>query len=342
MISRIIKEEQIAQLRKYLEHYDNIVITCHVSPDGDAIGASLGLYHLLSTLGKTVNIVTPDLFPKSLAFLPGSKEIVAYSKYTDFATQLITNAKLIFCLDFNAISRLDQMANVVRDSSAKKVMIDHHLSPESFCDIIFSNSTMSSTCELLFRIICGLGLFNEINKASAECIYTGMMTDTGNFSYNSNRAEIYVIVAELIKKGIDKDRIYTLAMNSSSEDRLRLLGYAIAERMEVFPEVEGALITLSKAELERFAYKKGDTESLVNVPLGIPNIKWVIFMREDEGYIKISARSKGAFAVNTICEKYLNGGGHKNASGGEFFGTLDEAVALYHKIIDELKENKDI
>ncbi|MEG2599963.1 MAG: bifunctional oligoribonuclease/PAP phosphatase NrnA [Muribaculaceae bacterium] len=340
MISRILKEEQVTQLRKYLAHYDDIVITCHVSPDGDAIGASLGLYHLLTTLGKNVNVVTPDLAPRSLAFLPGTKEIVAYSKYTDFATQLIANAKLIFCLDFNALGRLDMMADIIGESTAKKVMIDHHLFPEEFCDITISNSSMSSTCELLFRTICSLGLFNEINKAVAECLYTGMMTDTGNFSYNSNRADLYVIVAELIRKGIDKDRIYTRAMNTSTEERLRLLGFAISERMEVFPDANAALITLTKEDLERFSYKKGDTESLVNVPLGIPTIKWVIFMRQENDFIKISARSKGDFAVNTICEKYFNGGGHKNASGGEFQGTMPQAVSIFHKIIDNINEIK--
>ncbi|MEF9923903.1 MAG: bifunctional oligoribonuclease/PAP phosphatase NrnA [Muribaculaceae bacterium] len=340
MISRILKEEQVTQLRKYLAHYDDIVITCHVSPDGDAIGASLGLYHLLTTLGKNVNVVTPDLAPRNLAFLPGTKEIVAYSKYTDFATQLIANAKLIFCLDFNALGRLDMMADIIGESTAKKVMIDHHLFPEEFCDITISNSSMSSTCELLFRTICSLGLFNEINKAVAECLYTGMMTDTGNFSYNSNRADLYVIVAELIRKGIDKDRIYTRAMNTSTEERLRLLGFAISERMEVFPDANAALITLTKEDLERFSYKKGDTESLVNVPLGIPTIKWVIFMRQENDFIKISARSKGDFAVNTICEKYFNGGGHKNASGGEFQGTMPQAVSIFHKIIDNINEIK--
>ncbi|MEG1916694.1 MAG: bifunctional oligoribonuclease/PAP phosphatase NrnA [Muribaculaceae bacterium] len=340
MISRILKEEQVTQLRKYLAHYDDIVITCHVSPDGDAIGASLGLYHLLTTLGKNVNVVTPDLAPRSLAFLPGTKEIVAYSKYTDFATQLIANAKLIFCLDFNALGRLDMMADIIGESTAKKVMIDHHLFPEEFCDITISNSSMSSTCELLFRTICSLGLFNEINKAVAECLYTGMMTDTGNFSYNSNRADLYVIVAELIRKGIDKDRIYARAMNTSTEERLRLLGFAISERMEVFPDANAALITLTKEDLERFSYKKGDTESLVNVPLGIPTIKWVIFMRQENDFIKISARSKGDFAVNTICEKYFNGGGHKNASGGEFQGTMPQAVSIFHKIIDNINEIK--
>lgn len=341
MLSKIIKEKPIVELHKFLHESNNIVITCHVSPDGDAIGASLGLYHLLNTLGKNVHIVTPDMPPRSLGFLPDVKEIVIYSKYTDFGNQLLRKAQLIFCLDFNAAKRVDKMADALLTAKGHKVMIDHHLDPEDFCDVTISFPEMSSTCELLFRVICRLGLFNEINKACAECIYTGMMTDTGNFSYNSNHADIYIIISELLKKGIDKDRIYTLAMNTSSEDRLRLLGYAMDQKMKVYPEAEGALITLSLEELKRYNYKKGDTESLVNMPLGIPTVRWSIFMREEEGYIKISARSKGDFAVNTICEQYFGGGGHKNASGGEFYGTLDEAVATFEKIAAEIASNKN-
>lgn len=338
MINKIIKENEIAQLHKYISQYDEIVITCHVSPDGDAIGSSLGLYHLLTLMGKRVNIVTPDMPPVSLKFLPGYKEIVIYSRYTAFGNQLLNEAQLIFCLDYNAPYRIDKMQNALLKSKATKVLIDHHLDPADFCDLVISYPSMSSTCELLFRIICRLGLLNEISRKAAECMYTGMMTDTGNFSYNSNNADLYIIVSELVKKGIDKDRIFTLGMNTSSEDRLRLQGYAIYEKMRVFPESSAALITLSKEDLSKFNYKKGDTESLVNVPLGIPTVNWVAFLREDADYIKVSCRSKGDFAVNRICEQYFNGGGHKNAAGGEFNGSLDEAVKIFEKILDDLKK----
>lgn len=337
MLDCIIKEEQIESLRLLLKQHDNIVITCHVSPDGDAIGASLGLYHLLTSLGKKVHVVTPDQVYGTLRFLPSSRDIIPYSKYTDRGNILLDDAELIFCLDFNALYRVDKMQNALGASKAKKVLIDHHLDMEEFCDVSISYPIMSSTCELLFRVIWLLGLYDKMDKDAAECIYTGMMTDTGNFSYNSNRAGIYEIIAKLLEKGIDKDRIYTLAMNSSSEDRLRLNGYAIYEKMKVFRDSQAALIILSKEELERFHYKKGDTESLVNVPLGIPEIKWVVFMREENDYIKVSARSKGEFAVNKICENYFNGGGHKNASGGEFRGTLEEAEDTFMEILDNLK-----
>lgn len=339
MINRIIHDKEIAQLQSYLDEYDNIVITCHVSPDGDAIGASLGLYHLLSSMGKTVKIITPDQVYGSLKFLPGSREIIAYSKYTELSTQILRRAQLIFCLDFNALYRVDKMKEELGNATGKKVLIDHHLDAEHFCDLSISYPIMSSTCELLFRVIYLLGLYDQMNKACAECIYTGMMTDTGNFSYNSNRADLYIIIAKLIEKGIDKDKIYTLAMNSSTEDRLRLIGYSVYKKMRVFPDVCGALITLTQDELSRFNYKKGDTESLVNVPLGIPEVRWVVFMREENDYIKVSARSKGDFAVNKMCERYFNGGGHKNASGGEFRGTLEEAETTFMQIVENLKNN---
>ena len=230
------------------------------------------------------------------------------------------------------------MRDTLMASKVRKVLIDHHLGPEPFADVMISYPKMSSTCELLFRVICRLGLFNEVSRTCAECITTGMMTDTGNFSYNSNNPDLYIILSELIKKGVDKDRIYTLAMNTSSEDRVRLLGYAMSEKMKVFPEYKAALITLTQDELQRFNYRKGDTESLVNIPLSIPEVQWSVFMREEPEYIKVSARSQGEFAVNRLCETYFSGGGHKNAAGGEYRGSMQQAIDTYMSILDTLKK----
>lgn len=338
MLSKIIKEKPIVELHKFLHESNNIVITCHVSPDGDAIGASLGLYHLLTALGKNVHIVTPDMPPRSLGFLPDVKEIVIYSKYTDFGNQLLRKAQLIFCLDFNAAKRVDKMADALLAAKGHKVMIDHHLDPEDFCDVTISFPEMSSTCELLFRVICRLGLFNEINKACAECIYTGMMTDTGNFSYNSNHPDIYLMVAELVRRGVNKDRIYKLACNTSSESRMRLIGYAIAEKMELYPEHKASFIVLTRDDLDRFNYQSGDTETLANMPLAIPEVVWSTFFRQENGYVKVSMRSEGNFAVNTFCSRYFNGGGHLNAAGGEFRGSMEEAIATYHQLLNDLSK----
>lgn len=335
MIRRVIKESKIKALRALLEQSENIVITCHLNPDGDAIGSSLGLYHVLLSIGKKVSIVTPDLPPRSLMFLPGAKEIVAFTQYAEFGTQLFNEADLIFCLDFNAYSRVDRMSGVLSGAKAPKVLIDHHLDPEDFADNTISHPEMSSTCVLVFRTLCRLELFDQIDRKAAECIYTGMMTDTGNFTYNSNDPDLYVIVAELLRKGINKDRIYAQVCNTNTSKRLRLNGYSIYKKMQLFPEHQAALITLTRDELKEFDYDKGDTESLVNVPLSIPGISYSVFMRDDTKYIKVSSRSKGDFPVNRICEKYFNGGGHKNAAGGEFRGSLTEAVNVFLSILDE-------
>lgn len=340
MIKRVINEEQTKKLKQLIADAKNIVITCHMSPDGDAVGSSLGLMHVLRTMGKYTSVVTPDMVPVSLNFLPGVKSIVVYTRQELLAKQLVKEADLIICLDFNALYRIDRFAPVIGQAKATKVMIDHHLDPENFTDLCISYPHMSSTCELLYNAIVLTGMKRFLNYNSATCIYTGMMTDTGNFTYNSNNSDLYIIIAELLKYGIDKDYIYNTAMNTFSADRLRLMGYAMSEKMEVFPEVGGAIIELSREELHRFNYQKGDTESLVNKPLSIPGIYWSIFLREDADYIKVSARSTGDFAVNGYCEQYFSGGGHKNAAGGEFIGTIEDARKQVLQIVEDLKSNK--
>lgn len=339
-IGQVISNEELLQLKDYVTRLNNIVITCHLSPDGDAIGSSLGLMHALESIGKTVHVVVPDMIPRSLMFLPGAKDVVVYTQQEELVKTLVDRANLLFCLDFNALNRIDKLSPIVGGAKAVKVMIDHHLAPESFCNLTISYSDMSSTCELVFRALMGIGLLKQINRKSAECLYAGMITDTGNFTYNSNRPDLYCIVAELLSRGINKDKIYNLALNTSSADRLKLIGYALSEKMEIYPESHSALIVLNKDEVERYNYKKGDTEGLVNMPLQIPEVQWSIFMREDPEYIKVSTRSQGEFAVNTICEQYFNGGGHKNAAGGEFLGSLEEAVALFHKIEEDIRNQK--
>lgn len=340
MIDRILSDEELIQLKYNLERYNNIVLTCHLSPDGDAVGATLGMKHLLEAMDKTVHVITPDMVPRSLLFLPGAKDIVAYSKYAELANRLVSNSQLIICLDFNTPKRLDNLAPLITESKAKKILIDHHIGDEKFCDLTISYDKMSSTCELVCRAILGMNMFQLVNRKCAECLYAGMMTDTGNFTYNSNDPDIYNIIALLLKKGINKDRIYTLAINTSSADRLRLIGYSLSQKMEIFEDCGAALIILTKEELANYNYKKGDTESLVNMPLQVPEVYWSVFMREDDEYVKISIRSKDEFAVNTICEDHFNGGGHKNAAGGEFYGTVEEARAEFEKVMDEVKSKQ--
>ena len=340
MLRRIINDVQVRELRRMLNVAQNIVITCHVSPDGDAVGSSLCLLHLLHRMGKEAHVVTPDMIPSSLTFLPGLKDVVVFTRQELMAKHFMENADLIVCLDFNALYRVDRLSTLLKEAKAKKVLIDHHLEPEDFADLTISYPKMSSTCELLFRLIYATGLMKFMSKWSATCLYTGMMTDTGNFTYNSNDPDLYLMIAELLRFGIDKDNIYNMAMNTFSVDRLRLMGYALSEKMELFPEVGGALIELTHEELVKFHYQRGDTESLVNRPLAIPGIYWSIFLRDDVEYIKVSARSTGDFAVNGYCEQYFSGGGHKNAAGGEFRGSMEDARSLVYDIVANLKENK--
>lgn len=340
MLSKVIAQANVDHAKKWFERADKIVIVTHVAPDGDAIGSSLGLWHFLESQEKTVNVIVPNAFPDFLRWMPGAKDIIRYDKYAEFADKLLNEADVVCCLDFNALSRIDAMADAVAKSPARKMLIDHHLDPEEFCKIIISHPGISSTSELIFRLICRLGYFEEITKEGAECIYTGMMTDTGGFTYNSNNREIYYIISELLSKGIDKDEIYRKVYNTYSEGRLRLMGYVLYDKMQVFHQFNSALIWLTRAEQKKFQYVKGDTEGFVNIPLSIKNIIFSVFLREDteKNMIKISLRSVGTFPCNKVAADFFNGGGHLNASGGEFYGTMDEAIELYKQALVKYEE----
>ena len=335
MLTKVIAQAEVDHVEKWFERAEKIVIVSHVSPDGDAIGSSLGLYHFLTSQEKTVNVIVPNAFPEFLHWMPGAKEVIVYDKYKEYADKLINEADVLCCLDFNVLSRIDEMEEVVKNTPARKMMVDHHLYPGDFCRITISHPEISSTSELVFRLIYQLGNFSDITKEGAECIYTGMMTDTGGFTYNSNDREIYYIISELLSKGIDKDEIYRKVFNTHSEGRLRLMGYVLYDKMQVFPEFNSALIWLDASEQKRFQYKKGDTEGFVNIPLSIKNVRFSVFLREDteKKMIKVSLRSVGTFPCNKVASEFFNGGGHLNASGGEFYGPMEEAINLFKQAL---------
>ena len=294
MITKIIPEEKIQKAKKYVEKGDKFVIVTHVSPDGDALGSSLGLYHFLNAYGKdNVSVIVPNDFPQFYKWMPGAKEIVIYEKYPEFADKLMNEADVLFCLDFNEPKRVDKMAKSLLEAPGRRVLIDHHLHPADFCRVVMSHPEISSTSEMIFRFICRMGMFDLLTKDAAECIYTGMMTDTGAFTYNSNKPEIYAIIEELIKKGIDKDAIYRKVFQVYSESRLRLQGYVLYQKMKIYPEKQAALITLSNRELMRFSYRPGDTEGFVNLPMSIDGVIFSVLIREIKGMIKLSFRSSG-------------------------------------------------
>ena len=227
MISKIINEDLITRVKKAIDNVDKIVIVAHVGPDGDAIGSSLALWHYLMTIDKEPVIIVPNPFPAFLAWMPGAECILDYDHSKEKADDLIASTELIFTLDFNTASRMGDMADAVLNAKADKILVDHHLHPDTYAKVKISYPEISSTSEIIFRLICRMGDFTMINLACAECIYTGMMTDTGSFTYNSNNHEIYSIIAELVKIGIDKDDIYKKVFNTYSVDRIRLMGYCL-------------------------------------------------------------------------------------------------------------------
>ncbi|MDO5522697.1 MAG: DHH family phosphoesterase [Bacteroidia bacterium] len=332
-LSGVIDGLAVGKVQQLIEHSNQILITAHLSPDGDALGASLGLYHYLKHKGKTVKLMVPNSFPYFLKWMAGAGEILVY-EYNPQAAQVIFNhSDLIFSVDYNIPKRVGKMAPLLEQSTAQKVLIDHHLFPGKIYDVVISHPEISSTSELVFRMLYQMGAYDAIDKTMAECLYCGMMTDTGGFTFNSNNPEIYLIISLLLRKGIDKDRIYSLVYNNLSQDRFRLLGFTLSQRMKIYPELHTALIWLSLEDQKQFSYNKGDTEGFVNYPLSIKDIIFSVFIREDEDLVKISFRSQGTFPTNEFAAQFFHGGGHLNASGGEFHGTLEDAVLLFENSI---------
>jgi len=271
-----------------------------------------------------------------LKWMPGTKDIVVYEHNKDYAERLIREADVIFCLDFNELKRIGKLAPFLQAADGRKVLIDHHPDAADFCRLIFSCPEMSSTSEMVFRLLCAIKSFSDINKDAAECIYAGMMTDTGSFTFSSNNPELYYIITELVKKGIDKDMIYRKIYHVFTESRLRLMGYVMYKKLKVYPDHKTASITLSLKELNRFNYTTGDTEGFVNMPLCIEGIQFVVLIREDTDNIKMSFRSVGNFPCNQFSSIYFHGGGHNNASGGEFYGSLPDAIVAFEAALQEM------
>lgn len=323
-MKRLLEASEVKEFKTMLDTASQVVLTCHVRPDGDAIGSTLGLAHLLRRIGKEATVVVPDTPPRSLAFLPGFKEVVVYTRYEPWCERLVHDADLIICCDFNTPSRQDNLAPLIQSAPCRKIMIDHHQEPVRFTDLMLSYSDMSSTCELCFRLIAAAGLYEELDSDSATCLLTGLVTDTRNFSVNCKHADIYEILERLIEKGADKTKIVKEALMTRSYWSIKLESYALAEKLEVFADHHAALVTLDSSELERYHYERGDTEGLVNRALEIRGVVYAIFMRQDPDCIKVSARSINDFPVSEICKDLFNGGGHRMAAGGEFRGSLAE------------------
>lgn len=331
-------QEKIKLLKALISENKNIVITVHRGPDGDAMGSALGLYNVLVQLGHIVTVITPNDYACFLHWMPGNEKVIVFTKEEKRASEITEKADLIFLLDFGQIARLDTYANVVQNVSAIKVMIDHHQEPdESVSDILFSDVSACSTAQIVFEIIEELGYKNLINKDVAECLYTGIMTDTGSFKYSSTTERTHHIIAELIGKGAENSKIHDLVYDNFSENRVKLLGYCLNHKLQIFKENKAAIISLNAEELKRFNFKTGDTEGIVNYALTIEDVIFAVFIAEKKGVVKLSLRSKGGFWVNEIAKKYFSGGGHKNAAGGVSDVSVEETIEKLKDIFKEYK-----
>ena len=338
MLENLISQQNIDAIRQVFERGRRFVVLAHKNPDGDAVGSTLAMCHYLRSVGKDAVVVLPNTFPAFLAWVPGADTVMFYDTDKEGCDNAIAAADVLFCLDFNQFSRTGDIAPAAVASAATKVLIDHHLQPSEEFDILISHPEACSTCELVFRVIVALGGTAALNFEMAQCIYTGMMTDTGAFAYASTRKDVYLIIAELLDKGIDKDWIYRKVFYTSSVTRMRLWGYAMYDKLKVYNKYNAALITLSHSELMRFYASKGDTEGLVNQPLQVKGVRFSCFLREESpGKINVSLRSVDDFPCNSVAAEFFNGGGHKNASGGEVYGTMEMAVERFRQVLQRYK-----
>jgi bifunctional oligoribonuclease and PAP phosphatase NrnA len=326
-----------SQIVEKLKSSKNIVITAHISPDGDSIGSSLALYHFCKALNLSVTVCHPDSAPMFLSWLDGFNQILNYDKHTDKIDILLAEADLIFCLDYNEVGRVgEKMKPAMENSTAFKIMIDHHLNPSNFADIVYSDTTSCSTCQLVYELIEKSSCLNLLDKTIGTAIYLGVMTDTGSFRFNSVKPYTHELIANLLRIGVENDVIHERVFDVNTVDKLKLRGYATSEKLTIIPEFKLAYIALSREELNKFAYQKGDTEGLVNVALSIEGVLLAAFFSEDDDKIKISFRSKGKLhPVNLLSQKYFSGGGHANAAGGKYVGSLKDAIDLFVRVIPE-------
>jgi bifunctional oligoribonuclease and PAP phosphatase NrnA len=317
------------ELSIHLEAAQNILLVCHVNPDGDAIGSQLALYHYLTFKGKNVEMISPNYLQEFLKWMNSVDKIRIFIKDRSGCKAIIDNADLIVMLDFNQSNRLGEAEKYVLSSSAKKIVIDHHLNSADFSDLLISDPSKCSTSELLHLLITTInkGIFNNISYA--EAIYVGIVTDTGNFEHGAYTGVTFRSIADLLDTGIDKNRIFNFIFNNFTSERMRLKGYALNERMVIMEEFGAAYIFLTKEDLKKYNYRKGDTEGFVNMPLSITGINFSAFLVEKEGFVKLSFRSKGSYSVSEFAEKYFAGGGHMNASGGDYFDTLDNTMVYF-------------
>ncbi|WP_159024039.1 bifunctional oligoribonuclease/PAP phosphatase NrnA [Formosa sp. L2A11] len=330
---------EITQIQALLSSPKQIIIVPHKNPDGDAMGSTLALYHYLKMYNHEVLVISPNDYPDFLKWLPGDDTVLKHDSHTKQCNALLLKADLIFTLDFNALHRVGAMGDVIKESEATKLMIDHHQQPDDYAKYMFSDVSMSSTCEMVYRFIEMLGDENKITSDIATCLYTGIMTDTGSFRFPSTTSKTHFIIGKLIEAGANNAQIHNNIYDTNSYEKLQLLGCALSN-LKVIPELRTAFITLSQDELNSFDFKKGDTEGFVNYGLSLNNIIFaaIFIEHKKENIIKISLRSKGDFSVNEFSRQYFEGGGHTNAAGGKSDLSLSETVEKFISILPSHKK----
>ena len=330
--------ENLEQLKAILAVPKNIVITSHRNPDGDAIGSSLGLYLYLNKLGHTSRVIFPSEYPDFVAWMPDADKILIHDIDPEESDELVKNADVIFCLDYNSLDRIDKLGESIEKSKdAILVMIDHHLYPDLRAEFQISETSASSTSELIYDFMNMMGDLVHLDVPIGECLMAGIMTDTGSFKYSTS-SKLFKIVANLLDRGVDDVKLQDLLFNSLNEKYLRLLGHCLNNRMEIIDEYQTGIITLNRNDYDRFDIQRGDTEGIVNYLLKLKNVRFAAFITEQPTIVKLSLRSKGDLSVQEIAKKHFKGGGHKNASGGSSFSGLKNTVNKLKQILPEYKE----
>ena len=332
-----MNKEDILAIQNLLVTPKKIAIIPHRSPDGDAMGSTLALYHFLLKLNHKPTVISPNDFPNFLAWLPSSETVLVYENYRENCTKILKEAELVFTLDFNALHRTGEMEQVLNKLSVPMIMIDHHQKPDTYATITYSDTAIGSTCEMIYNLISFLDKKALLDKTIATCIYTGITTDSGSFRFPSTTSTTHRIVADLIDLGIDNSEIHNLLFDDNSANRLQLLGRAL-QNIKVFPEYKTSYITLSQKELDEFHYQKGDTEGVVNYGLSIKGIHFsaIFIEHKDENIIKISFRSQGNFDVNQFAREHFNGGGHINAAGGKSNESMKATTNKFEDLISKI------
>lgn len=329
-----MEENQISEAGNLLQESKKIAIIPHRNPDGDAMGSTLALYHYLKKLNHQPVVISPNEYPDFLAWLPGAANVLIYERDKTGTKKILEEAELIFTLDFNALHRTGEMENVLNTLRAPFIMIDHHQAPDSYAKVTFSDTNYGSTCEMVYDFIAAVSDVKLIDKTIATCIYTGILTDSGSFKFPKTTGKTHRTVAHLIDLGVENSEIYNLLYNNNSYESLQLLGRAL-QNMRIIKEHNTSYITLKQEELDRFHYKKGDTEGIVNYGLSIKDVIFtaIFIENKEEGIIKISLRSIGDFDVNQLSREHFNGGGHINAAGGKSLLSIEETINQFENIV---------